>query len=192
MMTPSFSELSEKLSDKLDWEEISRDIDHVPTDFVLKYHNKINWWLVSGKFSLSVEKQIIFKDFIVLDSYYGRCPIPEELIRAMPDKVDWSKLCKGQSLSDELLHDIAQDIPWKIASEYQFLNENFMRAHATLLNWKEIAQSQIFSNRFQHDFRKKPGMRLLRGRQSGMEKLSRMKRFDTLFPDQLNFVFSHE
>lgn len=64
----------------------------------------------------------------------------------------WESVIKSFSISEDILEEFAEDVPWTLLTTEQALSENFIRSFKSKLNWKLVSQHQILSESFIIEF----------------------------------------
>jgi len=72
-----------------------------------------------------------------------------DFIEENVEKIDWSNICKTQTLEEELMHKFADKLDWGKVSRYQpCLSEDFMDYFQNKLNWTYLCEYQKMSETF--------------------------------------------
>ena len=89
------------------WWHISSQIiknTNLPYRFVIRFQDKLDWWAISQKQTLS-----------------------EDFIRDFQHKVDWKRICNTQTLSEDCIREFQDKVHWWNICNSQKRNENFSR-----------------------------------------------------------------
>ena len=78
--------------------------------------------------------------------------LSEEFIREFSGRVDWRCISVHQSLSEEFIREFQDRVNWWCISIYQSLSEGFIREFADLVKWGCISRSQLLSEEFLKEF----------------------------------------
>jgi hypothetical protein len=99
-------------------------------EFILEFHDKLDWIMMSSTQILS-----------------------ESIIRQFQDKVDWSDISVDQKLSDEFLHELSDKVDWRYMSKFKKLSEDFMRKFHDKLDWMWLSANQHMTDAFIIEFK---------------------------------------
>lgn len=82
------------------------------------------------------------------------CPLSEEIIRELRDKLDWMAVSQCQSLSEEFIREFQDLVSWPAIVLYQqALSESFLREFKDRVDWKLLSQYQSLSEPLIRDFK---------------------------------------
>ena len=68
------------------------------------------------------------------------------------DRVNWWRISRSQSLSEEFIREFSGRVDWRCISAHQSLSEGFIREFADLVKWGCISRSQLLSEEFLKEF----------------------------------------
>jgi len=77
--------------------------------------------------------------------------IPEEVLEAYFEYIEWPLVIKDQIVSEAFIESFKEEINWFLVCKYQEMSESFIRGHIKYLDdrcWEVIWQTQILSNEF--------------------------------------------
>lgn len=116
------------------WDLLSSELKAPEGDsIIMRYDRYLNWDLLSGHYSFSVDLLRIYQHRVNWSILLGRNSFDENLLREMAPNFStqkcWSIVCEKQKLSESFIHEFADKVDWENIALYQKVSGKFLLDH---------------------------------------------------------------